>query len=100
MITPQTVGLVAQLALGPDVYRATKFLGPDLVVRATRPHKYDRRNRSNTVVVTVGKPNYREREFIKACRKAGEPLPVKKIQLQAPKAPKNKRGGGKRRKGY
>ncbi len=85
MLTPQVVGVVTQLALGPGVYRATKFLGPDLVVRATRPHKYDRRNRSNTVIVTVGKPNYREREFIKACKKAGEPLPVKKIQIKRPK---------------
>ena len=76
MVTPEVVGLVAQLALGAGVYRATKFLTPDLVVRATRPHKYDRRSRQNSVIVTVGKPNFRERRFIKDCRKAGEPLPV------------------------
>ena len=85
MISAQDVGLVSILALGPNVYRATKFLGPQLVIRATRPHKYDRRNRSNTVVLTVGKPNAREREFIRRCKKAGEPLPVKKILLKGPK---------------
>jgi hypothetical protein len=33
-------------------------------------------------VFTIGKPNYEEREFIKKCKKAGEPFPVKKIQVK------------------
>lgn len=35
------------------------------------------------LAVTVGKPNYTQRNFIKACRKAGEPFPVRKVQLKA-----------------
>ena len=86
--TPEMVGAVASLALGPHVKKATQYLSETCVIRATRPHKFDRRSRSNTEVVTVGKPNYRERQFIKACKKAGEPLPVKKIQIKLPKGTK------------
>jgi hypothetical protein len=32
--------------------------------------------------LTIGKPNYSERKFIKQCIKAGEPFPIKKIQLK------------------
>jgi len=34
------------------------------------------------MVLTIGRPNYAEREFIKLCKKAGEPFPVKKMQLK------------------
>lgn len=78
--------------MAPDIYRATKFLSSVMVVKATRPHRFDRRSRGQTVVVTVGKPNYRERKFLKTCKKAGEPLPVKKIQLQATKKSRKKPG--------
>jgi hypothetical protein len=33
------------------------------------------------VTPTIGIPNYL-REFIRKCKKAGEPFPVKKIQLK------------------
>lgn len=91
------VGDCVLALMGPGAYRATKFLSPVMVVKATRPHRFDRRSRGQTVVVTVGKPNYRERRFLKACRKAGEPLPVKKIQLQATPKKRTKRPP---RKGY
>ena len=89
------VGDCVLALMNPGSYRATKFLSPVMVVKATRPHLFDRRSRGQTVVVTIGKPNYRERKFLKACKAAGEPLPVKKIQLQAPK--KRKKPATKRR---
>lgn len=41
------------------------------------------------VSLTAGRPNYQERKFIKLCKKAGEPFPIKKIQLKFP--PKKKK---------
>jgi hypothetical protein len=61
---------------------AVKYLAPDLVVKATRKYRLDRRCKSDTLILTYGKPNYAEREFIKKCKKAGEPLPVRGIQVK------------------
>lgn len=65
-----------------NVRKATKFVSPDFVVKATRQMKPDRRGRSWTVILTFGKPNFRERLFVKSCQKAGEAFPVKKVQLK------------------
>lgn len=62
--------------------KASFYLAEDTVVTATRPHKPDKRAKSFSIVVTMGRPNYRGRLFIKACQKAGEPFPVKKLQLK------------------
>ncbi len=62
--------------------RATKFIGPNLVVKLTRQRKPNKRDRSETFVLTVGKPNYAEREFIKLCGRAKEPLPLRRVQLR------------------
>jgi hypothetical protein len=40
-----------------------------------------RTKRQTEIVVTIGKPNYAERKFIELAKKAGEPFPIKKIQL-------------------
>ena len=63
---------------------ATKFIDEKTVVRATWRNKvYRNKNvRRKEMVVTFGEPNYIERNFIKACKKAGEPFPVKKIQFR------------------
>jgi hypothetical protein len=34
-------------------------------------------------VVTFGAPGYKQQRFIDACLTAGEPFPVKKVQLTA-----------------
>lgn len=75
--------------LRTDSKQAVKYVSPALVVKATRVtyRAHGRRprkgERSSEVVLTFGKPGYREREFIKACKKAGEPFPVKRVQLRA-----------------
>lgn len=63
--------------------RATKFLGPNLTVKLTRQRKESRSARQETFLLTVGRPNHAERKFIKDCKKAGEPVPVNKVQLRA-----------------
>ena len=62
--------------------RATKYVSPSFTIKATRQHKYRPGALSGTVIVTLGRPNYAEREFIKKAKKAGEPFPVRKGQLR------------------
>lgn len=70
-----------------DVIKATKYISPNLIVRAVRKtykssgKKPDMRMNIE-MTLTVGKPNYVEREFVALCKKAKEPFPVKKIQLK------------------
>lgn len=63
--------------------RATKYNSPVETAKATR-RKYKASSRSAPIEIlfTIGRPNYKEREFIKKCKKAGESFPVKKIQLK------------------
>ena len=65
--------------------QAVKYLSPTFVVKATRRGLLDRRAKTMEVVVTIGRPGYREHKFIKQTKKAGEPFPVKKIQLRPEK---------------
>ncbi len=75
--------------------KAVKYVAPNYVIRATRTRYGGRiNNRSNiSITLTIGKPNFAEREFIKLCQKAKEPFPVKKIQMKlyTPKPKKVKR---------
>lgn len=66
----------------PNVRSAVVVQHPRLTVKLTRRFKYDGRNSRHDFVLTIGAPNYREREFIKQCQKAGEPFPVRKVQLK------------------
>lgn len=69
--------------------RAVKYVSPKEIIRGTRG-KFFRKGDNIEIILTIGKPNYLEREFIKDCIKAKEPFPVKKIQLQNwPKTKKN-----------
>ena len=63
-------------------YRATKYLSPKLIIRATRRRYKGKIKDPFEVVLTMGKPNYAEREFIKKSKKAGESFPIKKTQLK------------------
>lgn len=49
---------------------ATKFLSKTLVVKATRRHRPDKRDRSTEYVITIGKPNFEARQFIARHEKA------------------------------
>lgn len=62
--------------------KATKFISPKETAKATRRGKATKRSRTMEILFTIGVPNYAEREFIKQCKKVGEPFPVKKLQLK------------------
>jgi hypothetical protein len=65
--------------------RTTKYISEKLVVSAQRKswgNKIDGRDRTTEIVMKIGAPNYLEREFIKKAKKAGEPFPIKKVQIK------------------
>jgi len=76
------VGKVVGTLLRTGAYRATKYMSPKSVIKATRRHKGERRASRTEFVVTLGSPNYQEHKFIKQCLKVEEPFPIKKIQLK------------------
>lgn len=61
---------------------AVKYISDKEVVKATRISKPDKRDVQTHILLTIGRPNYAERKFVKLCKKAGEPFPVKKVQLK------------------
>mgnify|MGYP001564589327 FL=1 len=88
----KAAGDVIGAAVRAGAWRAVKYVGPGQVVRATQRLYRKKLSKRGPVeiLLTVGRPNCREREFIKACQKAGEPFPVRKIQLQFPPKPRKK----------
>lgn len=87
-VSRQVFGQLAEIILDGGARKATKYVSDKVTVKATRPlykGKIDKRSRSVTFLLTVGAPNYAEREFIRKAKKAGEPFPVKKIQIAYPK---------------
>lgn len=73
---------VVDAVLNSGAHTGVKYLTNKQVIRCTRRHKLDKRGRRVEFVVTIGAPNYREREFISMCFRTGEKLPVRKVQLR------------------
>lgn len=74
---------------------STKYIAPNFIVRATRTlYKCSNRQVRDSdgiqIVLTIGRPNYLERDFVKLCQKASEKFPVRNVQLKFPPAPKKK----------
>lgn len=75
--------------LANEAYVATKYIAANQIVRATRKlarRKIDKRGNVE-VVLTIGRPNFLEQEFIKQCKKANEPFPIKGVVLRFPPKP-------------
>lgn len=70
------------LAADRTLKRATAYETENHVIKLTRQRPHDARSRSHTYLLTFGKPNYEQSQFIKACKKAGEKFPIAKLQLQ------------------
>ena len=73
--------------LDGDVRRATKYISPKLVVRAVlqtfKIHgRRPRKGENIQITLTIGRPNYKERDFIKDCKEAKEPFPVKGVIIE------------------
>lgn len=75
---------VCAAVLATGAKTATKYLSPKLTVRGTLHGKLDKRARRVTLAVSIGSPNYAERQFIKDCIKAREPFPLRDVQLKYP----------------
>ena len=80
---PKLIATVCGALLNSTAKTATKYVSEKLVVKATWRHKPRANNTREEMVVTIGAPNYLDVRFIAACKKAGEPFPVKKVQLRA-----------------
>lgn len=62
--------------------QATHYITTQYVIKATRQHRPRRGARSTTIVVTVGKPNFAERAFIKLAKKAGKKFPMTNMHVK------------------
>ena len=83
MKIPRTaIAKVTEAVFGLGCRKATVYLGTRLVVKATALHRQRKNARSITALVTAGAPNCAEKKFIAACLRAGEDLPVRKVQLK------------------
>ena len=79
--------VVVSLSIDTNARKVTGYLSEKYVVKATRRHRYNKRDHQETYLVTIGRPNYAERKFIKLCKEVNEPFPIKKLQYQLwPKA--------------
>lgn len=97
-VTRKAIAQTVECLLETDARKATSYLDEKTVVTATRRHRPDKRANYVEVVMKLGKPNFRERAFIKSCKRAGEAFPVKKVQLKFYPEPKKRRTKTKRRK--
>lgn len=97
---PNIIAVIEPVLYG-DAVKATKYISRKSIIRATRKRFHKRiltlTNHNAEITLTVGKPNFIEREFIKDCIKAGEPFPVKKVQLKLYNPPKKKLKPNKRK---
>lgn len=80
-----SIGKVVETLIGTEARKATKYISPTVVINATRVvygGRIDRRDKSISIVLKIGRPNYAEQQFIKLCKKANVPFPVRNIQLK------------------
>jgi len=75
---------LAKAIIEGGAMKATKYISPNETAKATRRTYKERQGKNAPIEIlfTIGAPNYEEREFIKKLKKAGEPFPVKKIQMK------------------
>lgn len=88
-ITRKIFSELAEIILEGGAVKALKVFDERTIVRATRKcfgGKIDKRSRTTEILFTIGSPNYIEEKFIKDCKKAKEPFPIKKIQIKYPKS--------------
>jgi len=83
MVAPRLVSnLYSLLSELKELRGVTRHIDAKTVARLTRQYPYSTRATRETFLLTIGQPNYREREFIKRRKKAGEPIPVKATQYR------------------
>ena len=80
------INAVVDTLLIANAHRAVKYISEKEIIRATRRLVRGKvpNSKSIEVILTIGRPNYSERKFIKECKRVKEPFPVRKIQLKYP----------------
>lgn len=78
-----------------EIRQGTIYASANKTIKVTHIHnrsvsRKPRVDSNMDLRVTIGRPNYPERKFIKMCKRAGEPFPVKKIQFKFFPAKKRK----------
>lgn len=77
---------IINLLIETGAAKATKFISKKSIIRASRTIYKGKIVKGNVEIrLTIGKPNFSEREFIKVLKKSGEKFPVKNIILKFPK---------------
>lgn len=93
----KAIGDVLDALITTGASKAAKYLSDKLVVRVARPtfgpigKKRVLRDTNIQVVLTIGRPNFEQRRFIKLAKKAREAFPVKKVQLKFPSGSKKRK---------
>ena len=60
----RVIGEIANEVLTNGAKQATLYLTPNLTVKATLRGKARTNGRGTTILLTIGKPNYEQRQFI------------------------------------
>ena len=87
-IPRNAINNLIEILLTAEARKATKYLSETFVIRASRrmfkayKNGFSKNDKIVEIVLTIGNPNYEEREFIKKCKKVGEKFPIKKVQLK------------------
>lgn len=77
-----SIAKVVEACLELEIKQAVVYLSPVSIVKATGRHKKTKNENHVEILLSIGRPNFDERKFIKDCIKAKEPFPVKKMQLK------------------
>ena len=79
---------ITEVLAVPGLRKATAYLSENFVIKATRQFPAMKRDKSHTLLVTAGAPNFLERRFVRICKKAGVAFPLKQLQLDWYNEPK------------
>jgi len=85
MIKQKIFDQLAEAILEAGAIQAVKYYSPKLRIKATRRifGGKIRKNEGNIeILFSIGRLNYAELKFAKQAKKAGEPFPIKKLQLK------------------
>ena len=77
-LSDAVAGIVDKVLSGSR--KATAYLTPDRTVKATMRKSTRFSKRQQEILLTVGKPNYAEREFIRVAKLAGTAFPLIQIK--------------------
>jgi hypothetical protein len=84
-IDAKEIAQVTAALMVSEAKSAVKYLDAKTIVRATWHNKPKVNSKRETMIVTIGQPNYRERKFINKCALECVKLPTKPVLKDWPK---------------